>query len=293
MVPDDTSLPAWLHAFIDDASLLPPSSVPLDRAVAEHRAHRTSELGGLLGGLVVTDLRIPDLIDVLDDDATEHDEEPLDITLLVTGGAGAIGPAVRWATRAPVLRLRALELALRGEDDLVHNARRVLTALDAAEEELSGAEVYVELPRWHDTSPTHGWLSALDELSAGALRATFRTGGASADAIPTAAELSGSLDAALDRELPFRCTGGMTRAVSGPGSFGFVNVLAATRACLDGGDAAAALTTTSVDQLLAGTGADLLARTRGWFTGFGSNDLLESHNDLVDLGLMSSAQYLP
>jgi len=278
--------PAWLAGFIDDAAAFPPSSLPLDRAVAEHRAHRQAAYADLLGGFVVSDLKVPDLIDALDDHA-EDAEEPWEVTLQVSGGAGAISPAVRWASRAPNLRLRTIGLTLRDEADLAHNARRALTALDAVEEDLSEVAVYVELPRWSDDpahGPGHRWLSALDELAAADLRVTFRTGGATPDALPSPAELAGSIDAALDRELPFRCTGGLTHAISGPASYGFLNVLVATRACLDGGDAGAALTETSAEALLADV--DALARTRRWFTGFGSGDLLESHEDLVELGLM-------
>ncbi len=280
--------PAWLTGFIDDAAAFPPSSVPLDRAVAEHRAHRRAPYADLLGGFAVTDLKIPELIDVLDD-TEESAEEAFGITLLVAGGAGAIAPAVRWASRAPHLRLRTIGLTLRDEDDLAHNARRVLTALDAVEEDLTEVAVYVELPRWTDdpaNGPTHRWLSALDELAAADLRVTFRTGGAIPDALPSATELAGSIDAALDRELPFRCTGGLTHALSGPASYGFLNVLVATHACFDGGDVDGALTESSADALLAGADEAALERTRRWFTGFSSADLLESHEDLVELGLI-------
>ncbi len=282
-----TAVPDWLTGFIDDAATLPPASVPLDRAVAEHCAHRRSAYAGLVGGLVVTDLKVPDLIDVLDDGDTEEHEEPLAVSLLVTGGAGAIGPAIRWASRAPLLRMRSLHLALRDEDDLAHNARRVLTALDAVAEDLSEVEVYVEVPRWQDGRASHGWLSALDELAAGEVRTAFRAGGATPDTVPGAEELAGSIDAALDRELPFRCAGALVHAISGPASYGFLNVLAATRACLDGGDTVAVLTGTDGDALLAGTDVTSLARTRRWFTGFGSADLLVSHDDLVEVGLIS------
>ncbi len=294
--------PSWLTGFLDDAATFPPSSVPLDRAVAEHRAHRQAAYADLLGGFVVADLKVPDLIDALDntpdntlDDTLASDseaaEEPWEITLQVSGGAGAIAPAVRWASRAPHLRLRTIGVTLRDEDDLAHNARRVLTALDAVEEDLAEVAVYVELPRWADdpvNGPGHRWLSALDELAAADLRATFRTGGATADALPSAAELAGCLDAALDRELPFRCTGGLAPAVSGSASYGFVNLLVATRACLDGDDVIAALTETSADALLDGTDPEALERTRRWLTRFGCTDVLEAYDDLVDLGLVAA-----
>jgi hypothetical protein len=179
--PLHSTVPAWLSGLIDDAAIFPPGNVPLERAVAEHRAHRQSEYADLVGTFVVSDVKIPDLLDVLDE---RDDDEPLAISLVVTGGAGAIEPAVRWATRAPTLRLSGIECALRDEDDLPHNARRVCAVLDDLEEELADVQVYVEPPRVVDW-PGRGWLAAVDELALRELPLKFRTGGATADMFPT------------------------------------------------------------------------------------------------------------
>jgi hypothetical protein len=210
---------------------------------------------------------------------------------VVTGGAGAIEPAVRWATRTPQLELRALEIALRDEEDLAHNAQRVITALDALEADLDGVTAHVEPPRVHG-EPSSGWLAALDELAAREVPLKFRTGGVEADAFPTSAELAACLDAALDRELPFKCTAGLHRAVrhedpeTGFRHHGFLNVLLATRATLDGDDATAVLDETDPTHRVAEVGEEALTRTRRWFTSFGSCSILEPHEDLVELGLM-------
>ena len=45
------------------------------------------------------------------------------------------------------------------------------------------------------------------------LRLKFRTGGLEASAFPTAEVLAGWIDAALDRETPFKCTAGLHNAV--------------------------------------------------------------------------------
>jgi hypothetical protein len=213
------------------------------------------------------------------------------VNLVVTGGAGAIEPAVRWATRAPTVTLSGLECALRDEEDLAHNARRVCSMLDSLEDELADADVYVEPPRIVDW-PTHGWLLAADELAMRELPLKFRTGGVSADAFPSAAELAACITAALDRELPFKCTAGLHHAVrqsdpeTGFTHHGFLNVLAATRACLDGGSTEDALALTDATELLDGLDDETLERTRRWFTGFGSCSILEPHDDLVELGLI-------
>lgn len=293
------SIPAWLTGLVDDAAIFPPGNLPLDRAVAEHRGHRAAEYAGLVGGFVVSDVKIPDLLDVLDEaPETEDTETALDINLVVTGGAGAIEPAVRWGTRSPLLRLAALECSLRDEDDLARNAQRLVAALDAAAGDLGDAPVYVEPPRVHG-DPGPGWLAALDEVAARDLRLKFRTGGTTADVFPTEAELAAWIDAALDRELAFKCTAGLHHAVrhrdedTGFEHHGFLNVLLATRLLLDG-DRDAAWTTlnqhdpgTTVLQLEAYSLDDLVS-TRRWFTSFGSCSILEPHDDLVELGLIAT-----
>jgi hypothetical protein len=292
-----TVIPHWLTGLVDDASIFPPGNVPLDRAVAEHHAHRAGEYAALVGGFVVSDLKLPDLIDVLDE-APEVDpvETALAINLVVTGGAGAIEPAVRWATRSPLLRLAAVECALRDEDDLARNAQRVCAALDNVAEDLGDAEVYVEPPRL-EGDPSAGWLGALDEVATRDLRLKFRTGGTTVDAFPTAAEVATCIDSALDRELPFKCTAGLHHAVrhrddeTGFEHHGFLNVLLATRLLLDG-DRDAAWTALNVHDpgitvldVLAYSIEDL-ASARRWFTSFGSCSILEPHDDLVELGVI-------
>jgi hypothetical protein len=289
-----TVIPHWLTNLVDDAAVFPPGNLPLDRAVAEHRAHRASEYADLVGRFVVSDVKLPDLISLLDKASPEVEpvETPLAVNLVVTGGAGAIEPAVRWASRTPLLRLDTLDCALRDEDNLVHNARRVCAALDALEDDLADVNVFVEPPRVIG-EPTHGWLGAVDELALRELPLKFRTGGVTADTFPTPADLAASISAALDRELPFKCTAGLHHAVrqADPGTgfthHGFLNVLLATRSCLDGGDTVATLEETDPAVLLASLDDERMQRTRQWFTGFGSCSILEPHDDLVELGLIT------
>ena len=73
--------PLWLQAFVDDAAIFPPGSTPLEQAVTEHAAHRASEYAGLVGGFVVSDVKVADLAKL----TTEPDS--LAVNLVVTGGA--------------------------------------------------------------------------------------------------------------------------------------------------------------------------------------------------------------
>ncbi len=307
-----TTIPTWLTGLVDDAAIFPPGNSPLPEAVAAHRGHRTAPYAALVGPFVVSDTRLPDLLEVstlrrAQDTAgstTEsNDVEPLAVSVVVSGGAGSLEPAVRWATRSGALDLRSLEIVLRDDDTgaIVHNARRILTAVDqlVSSGELDDeVPVYVEPPRLYGAPPTPGWLGALDEIAAMDHRLKFRTGGADADAFPAAHELAASIEAAIDREVAFKCTAGLHNALrhrdeeTGFEHHGFLNVLLATRATLDSAgidEVAAVLERHEGDDVTAAireTGEQGLESARRWFRSFGSCSVLEPLEDLVDLDLL-------
>lgn len=292
-----STIPAAFTALVDDAAIFPPGNAPLTEALRAHRAHRSSAYSDLLGPFVVSDVALPDLIEAVRTDGGG----PLAVSVVVTGGAGAIEPAVRWSARAEELELASVELGLRDEEDLPRNARRVTTVIDQLR--VSGdldddIPVYVEPPRVNGPEPGMSWLAALDEVAALDLRLKFRTGGVTPDAFPTSPELASCIDAALDRELRFKCTAGLHNALrhrdeeTGFEHHGFLNVLAATRASLDGAagpDVVHLLETKDREGLretLDAAGPDGLASARRWFTSFGSCSVLEPLEDLIDLDLL-------
>ena len=275
-------MPEEYVALVDDASPFPPRELGLTEAVAEHRRHRASSYAGLVGPFVVGDQRLPELTELVRDA-----DEPLPVTVVVSGGAGALEPAARWASGSPGLELRSLEVALRDLDDLPGSARRVVRAAAALD-----VPVHVEPPTVR--SGGAGWLAALDEVAAADLRLKFRTGGVTPDLVPSPDELAGCIDAALDRELAFKCTAGLHRAVrhrlpDGAAAHGFLNVLLGTRAALDGADVTAVLVEDDPEVLrgrLGATDRDALVRTRRWFTSFGCCDVRDPWGDLRQFGLL-------
>lgn len=299
-----STIPRPYRGIVDDAAVFPPTNAPLTEALAAHRALRATAWSDLVGPFVVGDVVLPELIEAV---RSEADPTPLPVSVVVTGGAGAIEPAVRWAGRAEELALAALELGLRDESDLPRNARRLTTVVDqlrAAGELEDETPVYVEPPRAASPEPTTSWLSALDEIAALDLRLKFRTGGATADAFPGAAELAACIEAALDRELAFKCTAGLhhalrhrvTEGFERPvDQHGFLNVLLATRAALDGrgrDEVSAVLQIQDDDSVaaaLAAAGEDGLVSARRWFASFGSCNAGQARDDLADLGLLDAA----
>ncbi|WP_232819800.1 hypothetical protein [Nocardioides allogilvus] len=278
-----TQLPAMWTGFFDDAAVFPPGNADLPDAVAAFRARRDEWYADLVASLVVTDERVPAVADA---------EVPLSI--VVTGGAGALAGALRLAARAGN-RVAGLEIALRDLDDLAGNARRVVAAVDAAriEGDLDDeTPVFVELPA---ADVTYGWEAAADEVAAAELRLKFRTGGTEAHQFPSAGQVAAWIDAALDRELAFKCTAGLHDAVrhrdpeTGFEHHGFLNVLAATAEAdsgLGAADVAETLELTDEAELL-GLARELdLTKARRWFTGVGSCSILEPLADLTHLGLL-------
>jgi hypothetical protein len=276
--------------------VFPPGSAPLDEAVRAHREHRASTHADLVGPLVVADEHLPDLLGLVPRSSTTR----MAVVVVVSGGAGALEGTVRWATRDGVLDLRGVEIALRDSatGELVHNMRRITTAVDqlvAAGDLDDETPVSVELPRLYDAGPTPDWLAALDEVAAAGHRLKLRTGGAAADSFPSPTELATCIGAALDREVAFKCTAGLHHAVrhvdasTGLTHHGFLNVLLATRASLDGASVAgvaAVLEETDADALLAGSDEAGLTGARRWFRSFGSCSVLDPLHDLHALGLV-------
>lgn len=288
-VPEQ-AVPEQYTALVDDAAIFPPGDLPLEDAVPAFLDRRAEPWAALVGSFVVSDHRLSDLRPLLERPAPE---ESLPLTVVIGAGAGGIAPAASIVEKLKGAHLTGIEVALRDPADLLSNARRIVAALDQARDlELVDDDVaiHVELPAG---PPTSGWLAAADEVAASELRLKFRTGGVDADLFPTAETLAQWIDAALDREAPFKCTAGLHNALrhTDPGTgfehHGFLNVLAATRVALDGGDVVATLEervgATLVESL---PDAATLTRTRRWFTGFGSCSVTEPLDDLHALGLL-------
>lgn len=265
--------------------MLPPCSASVVEALANYEQAQTGGFGAQVGPLVVTDVSLPDLIDVLD-------ESIVPISLLVAGGAGTVEGAVRWASRAPVLDLASIEFMLRDEEDLARNAQRFIAALDACEDDVGEVPTFVELPRPLG-GPTTGWLRALDEIAAAEFGVKFRIGGLDSSPAPT--EVAAWFDAALDRELAFTCVGGLGRAVTetdpatGTVHYGILNLVIAVRGCLDGADAGALLTDSGVVASIGGYDDDALTRTRRWLRNVSVADVLEACDELVEVGVLKPA----
>jgi len=251
----------------DDAALFPPGNAPMREAVPAHLKHRAAWYADLVGPFICPDTRLAELAGC---------EGRMPVSIIVTGGPATIGDALR---QLPAAQLAAVEIPV-GHDTAAIEMSPIRTP------------VYVELP-WGAAQP-----SALDALAGTGAHAKLRTGGTTAAAFPTEPALAAALAGCLDRDLAFKCTAGLhnalrhTAADTGFEHHGFLNVLLATAALLDGAN------TTHAAEVLAERSADVLAeaarrlsdrhisRLRDRFRSFGTCSITEPLTDLTALGLL-------
>lgn len=266
------------HGLIDDAALFPPEEKPMSSAVPAHRGHLVAWYSDLVGPFVVPVSRVGEF-------AVLPGAGPADVALTVPGGTDALTAALDTVAAHEQVRLAAVELPLREGRAVagqIADLDRVLPA---------GVRGSVELPR----GPLDPRL--VDALSDSRHQAKFRTGGTSAQAFPGEEELAGAISACAGRRLPFKCTAGLHHAVrhtdpkTGFEHHGFVNVLLATAAALDGASTEAVAAVLAVrtqgwlaEQVVA-LGESGISGVRGVFTSVGSCSVQDPVDDMVAMGL--------
>ncbi|HXU98190.1 MAG TPA: hypothetical protein VFP03_08835 [Jiangellaceae bacterium] len=268
---------------IDDAALFPPESAPMPVAVENHVRHRAAWYAWLVGPMLCPSSRTEEL--------AARIEAPLPVRLVIDSGAGGIGPAVDAVASDDRLILQGVEIAL-PPDSPADAARRAVAALDAA---VGGPDD--DEPAYVEPARSAGWRDALEVIAESGYRAKLRTGGPTPEALPTERTVAEFVLACLDLGISFKCTAGLHRAArhtaaDGSEQHGFLNILLAVAACLDGADvdeAVAVLADRDGSRLASRlTGFDD-GRARGlrrWFTSFGSCSVREPIQDLVALGLV-------
>jgi hypothetical protein len=282
-----STVPALFRHLVDDAAMFPPGELPLVEAVPAHRVHLRSEYADLVGPFVCTD---DDLMKVAAE-ASRTEGTPLEVAVVITGGAGGIEPVIKYGDRSTDVTVKAIEVRLRAEEDLSRNALRVVRACDdCLDEETAFVEIGLD----------GAWERALDVVADAGYAAKLRTGGLDPSLFPSAEQIAAFITACLDREVAFKCTAGLHNAVrhtapdTGFEHHGFLNVLLATRASLDGSsqDEVAAILEDREGGRLAAKAGELSEEqangTRRWFTSFGSCSIDEPRHDLTALGLLEA-----
>ena len=187
-------------AFFDDAALFPPGNAPMDQAVRAHLARRGTADGQLVGPFVCPTARLGELRDVLG-----HGHLELALVSTVDEFADVLGQ-------------------LAAQQNLTLVAVELKGVVGELPELPIGLRVFVER-NWHDSY-------ALPEDA----MLKLRCGGAEAADIPSSAQLAQAIEHCVEQDLPFKLTAGLHHAVRTEHEHGFLNVLAAVNAAIDGSD---------------------------------------------------------
>ena len=268
---------------VDDAALFPPGSAPMAAALAEHAHHRRAPYAGLVGPFLCPTTRVGELQDTL------PAEQVLALALVVDAEAADTGEAIAAAGSDDRISLVAVEAphARLGHDaaTLGANVRRLPSVTGFLEVDRHDVAMSLDL-----VAPSGGWQAA-----------KFRTGGTTAAAFPTEAELAAFLVAGVERGLPFKLTAGLHHVVrttdpdTGFEQHGLLNVLVATADALAREDLdiiVASLAERDVDRLVdrvrSWSELDCLA-IRGSFRSFGCCGVTDPIDELAELGLVGGA----
>ena len=260
---------ALFAGLFDDAAVFPPGSYPVDVAL-QRRFERAATVDARYVGSL---LAPPALIDRIL-------QEVHPVTVVVIGRPGADLDEVLGSADAVA-------------QDSTHALAGVQLARQGGWEKIIGlgVPVAVELP-------AGDYERGLDSLVPHRFQvlAKLRTGATPNNDVPSCAQLAAFIVACHEREVSFKLTGGMHHAIShGAGDereFGFLNVLAAVNAVLDGVtavDLAAILDEREAARVLEHVGRIDDGRAhdvRNLFQSYGCCDVDDPIRDLRTLGLI-------
>jgi hypothetical protein len=271
---------------IDDAAVFPPGRAPLDRAVSDYQQRRRGPYADLIGPLLIPAAGAGQLNEIMADLPIRH---PIPVTLIARPGT-------------PMDQVEIALSILRGTGGIALTGLEVAHQADWTHALKHDLPLAVEVGK--DAAGRRAALSSLVEAMDQAvdLRAKLRTQSVGEDPLPTAEELAGFVLGCVQRELPFKLTGGLHHAVAAtaqrPGGgtedqHGVLNVLLATHWALTGhelDDVAEVLLVRDPDTLVEALTAltdEEVGAVRSRFTSYGCCGVLDPIRELVDLGLIS------
>ena len=287
--------PVLFDGWIDDAAMFPPGNASVEEAIGAHLGYRHSWFASLIGPLLVSDLKLAEVGRTLRRVRMSGGPEgtlPLLVGVVNTSGAGGLLSLV--GREMDGVELAAVETALRDLDDLAGNADRVVSAAGQLGD---AVRVFVEIPY------VPGWEKAVAVVEAAGYYGKLRTGGLEPVDTPPSDQLARQLSVLIEADLPFKATAGLHHAVALRGSdparprqHGFLNLLVAVEALVDGGsvnEAADLLGESGRESVLARVAAwndTQASRIRRRFRSFGCCGVLDPINDLAALELLAEPQ---
>ncbi len=278
--------PLW-RRLVDDAAVFPPGNAPWSRALPDHRAHRISPYGPMVGPLLVPAKQASAIVAALGSSA-----DPLEIGLIGPVDAIAAARDELQQSSSPV-EVVAAEIPPVGADELASTV--------TAAQRLDVPALWFEVP-WGeagvDAVAALATASSHVRVGRSPFGAKLRTGGTTAAAVVPIEDLALFLRACTSSGVPFKLTAGLHHAVRGEDpvtggiTHGVLNVVAAVDALLRGAEDSAVkdlLSLTDPSGLVPAVTAipDQGRRTvRQHWASFGCCGVADPLRELADLGVL-------
>jgi hypothetical protein len=279
--PGPRGIPPLFAHLVDDASLTPPGSAPVPRAVADHLELRDGEFSGVLGPMLCQASRLAELITEL---AKVKPATPVALSLVCDTGLGGVPKALSIIEgRQELLALRMVEMPAPSDVDDIW--------LERVSEFVPEDVIRVVEPR----RGGNGWLDGIRRVAEHGCWPKLRCGGQTAESFPGVDVVADFLAVASTLSVPFKAVAGLHHAVrqtdpeTGFVHHGFLNLLVATARSLSGQDVRAALASTDQTALAdeaRSLSEDAANAVRGVFASYGSHSLDHPVTALDGLGLL-------
>jgi len=307
---------ALFNGLIDYAGLFPPAGLQMQPAVEEYGTVRAGPWASVCGRFIVPASRVFELCEQLEVLTEGAVLPPYPLSVIVDAGTDSrawignainlLGTLVKCNAAGLPVRIEALEVpvppvaAVRDTYDPVIGQFGMI----AQNAGLRKLPIYIEIPRtdrYMDLLP--GAMAAISRAKFGA---KLRCGGAMKAAFPSSVEVAAFLRAAFAEQVAFKATAGLHHPVrhldpqTGFDMHGFLNIMAATIALLDGAsdDEVIAILEERDEKAFTVTNDAFFWRNRtataqriqtarsSGFVAYGSCSLEEPLQDLMALGLL-------
>ena len=186
-----TALRALLNELIDYAGVFPPASLDMKTAVRNYSEYRAGDHAWMLGRFVLPAQKLEEFTQAFIEECCYEQVSPWLLSIVSTGNAQEdarhLSTFIQGAAFFDAIELKFVDAA---------------TLAERLSSVSSGMTAYVELP----LPQTSKALPVLKKLS---MRAKIRTGGTTADVIPSAPEIAAFLTACAKAKISFKATAGL------------------------------------------------------------------------------------
>jgi hypothetical protein len=188
-----TALRALLAGIVDYAGLFPPSALDMPTAVRNYALYRTEDEAWMLGRFVLPIARLHEFSDALRTIGGDANGEWKLAALLGADVAADFDRAKSFVAAN----------AGRASIDVIEGKLGSVAAIDDAAERATDFELFVELPI--DDDPK----TLIEAIKASGVNAKVRTGGVTAAAIPSAANVVRFMRRCIETKVTFKATAGL------------------------------------------------------------------------------------